>query len=157
MLKFIKKILIGILISISIFNASVFAYEDVPHGSPYFYQVEYLRRNNVVPDARFFNPDVIISKAQFIKYLVLLNSPKKRFKNIEINLPYEDTRNNAWYAPYFQEAITLGILSDRETKAEPYRKLTIVEALELLFHSKSIPIPKRYIGTIPYQDIQTAL
>ena len=154
MIKSIKKILIGILISISIFNASAFAYEDVLNGSPYFNQVEYLRRNHVVPDSRLFNPDVIISKAQFIKYLVLLNSPKTRFKNIEINLPYEDTLDSAWYAPYFQEAITLGILSDRETRIDPYRKLTIMEALELLFHSKSIPIPKRYIGIISYQDIQ---
>ena len=152
MIKSIKRIIIGILISILFFNATAFAYEDVPHDSPYFYAVEYLRRNDVFLETRYFKPDIIISKAEFIKYLVKLNNPEFT-PSKDVHLPFEDTYDNAWYAPYFQEALKLGILSDREKKIYPYNKLTIHEALELLFHSRSIPIPRRFVGTIPYTDV----
>lgn len=153
MTKSIKRILIGLIISISIFNANAFAYDDIPSRSPYFYAIEYLRRNDVFAETRLFRPDILISKAEFIKYLVKLNSPD--FVPAEhIQLPFEDTYDTAWYAPYFQEALRVGILSGRETKIEPYKKLTIHEALELLFHSRSIPIPRRWVGRIPYTDVE---
>lgn len=152
MLKSIKKIFIALLISISIFNATALAYDDIPHTSPYFYAIEYLRRNDVFMETRLFRPDILISKAEFIKYLVKLNNPDF-IPQKNIQLPFEDTYDTAWYAPYFQEAIRLGILSDREKMVYPYNKLTIHEALELLFHSRSIPIPRRFVGMIPYTDV----
>ncbi len=149
-----KRLILSVLISLLLIpSASTFAYDDVHHTSPYYYSVEYLRRNDVFRETRLFRPDILISKAEFIKYLVLLNSPDfKRGQNV--NLPFEDTRNNAWYSPYFQEAITLGILDERERKVDPYKKLTKAEALELTFHSKSIPIPRRHVGPIPYTDVK---
>ncbi|MCH7761781.1 hypothetical protein IIA15_10360, partial [candidate division TA06 bacterium] len=94
----------------------------------------------------------MINKAEFVKYLVLLNSPEFR-PSSTADLPFEDTRNNAWYASYFKEAIKLGILDDRARKAEPDKKLTLIDALTLLFHSQSIPIPNVYKGNIPYTDV----
>jgi len=147
-----KRLFAAFLISISLFTSVSFAYDDIPHDSPYFYAIEYLRRNEVYPETKNFRPDILINKADFVKSLVLLNSPG--FKpDKTVKLPFEDTEDHAWYAPYFDEAINLGILTDRDIKAEPYRKLSLFEALELLFHSKSIPIPKTYVGTVPYTDV----
>jgi len=149
----IKKILAGFLISLFLFNAAAFAYDDIPNDSEYFYPTHYLRQNGVFPDKPLFRPDLIISKAEFIKYLVLLNNPDFT-TNIKVDLPFQDTQNNAWYAPYFQDALHLGILSGREEKIDPYKKLTVFEALELLFHSRSIPIPRRWVGKTPYTDVE---
>ena len=150
-----KKLLTALLISISLFTTLTFAheYEDVPYGSEYYYAVEYLRRNDVFKDTRLFNPDILISKAEFIKYLVLLNSPDFQ-PETDIKLPFEDTSDSAWYAPYLQEAIKLGIIFSWETKINPYDKLSLIDALQLVFHSQSIPIPRVYKGTIPYIDVE---
>jgi len=150
-----KKLLTSIILSVLLFSSFAFAheYEDVPYGSEYYYAVEYLRRNDVFKDTRFFNPDIIISKAEFIKYLVLLNSPNFQ-PATDIKLPFEDTSDSAWYAPYFHEAIKLGIIFDWETKINPYDKISLIDALKLVFHSQSIPIPRVYKGTIPYVDVE---
>jgi len=128
------------------------AYQDVLQGSTYYYPVDYLRRNDVFKDTEFFYPDILISRAEFIKYLVILNSPDFRPSSTAI-LPFEDTRSSAWYASYFKEAIKMGILDDRAKKAEPDKKLSLIDALTLLFHSQSIPIPNVYHGLIPYTDV----
>ncbi len=154
MFKSTKKLIIGIIVGILLFNTTAFAYDDIPHTSEYFYAIEYLRRNDVFPDKKLFRPDIIISKAEFIKYLVKLNNPDLVPGKIKANLPFQDTRNTSWYAPYFQEALRLGILSDRTEKINPYNKITVYEAIELLFHSRSIPIPRRWVGTIPYKDVE---
>ncbi|MBN2307145.1 S41 family peptidase [Candidatus Peregrinibacteria bacterium] len=127
-------------------------YRDVPPESSYYYPIHYLRRNDVFKDTPYFYPDILISKAEFIKYLVILNSPDFKPSGYA-DLPFEDTRNTAWYASYFKEAIKLGILDDRERKMEPDKKLTVIDALTLLFHSQSIPIPNVYKGNIPYTDV----
>lgn len=148
----IKKLLIAILISISVLNTGVLAFDDIKSDSPYFYAVEYLRRNDVYPNSKLFKPETLINKATFIKYLVKLNNPEFKIGK-KVNLPYKDTNNNAWYAPYLNEAIQLGIISENKVKIEPYKKLSLIDACELLFHSQSIPIPKKYIGTVPYKDV----
>ena len=150
-----KKLFISIILSLFLLSSygTALAYEDVSRDSPYYYSIEYLRRNDVFMETKYFKPDLIITKAEFIKYLVLLNSPEFQPKD-DVSLPFDDTRDTAWYASYFDEAIKLGILSERETKIDPYKKLTIIEALELLFHSQSIPIPKVYKGNIPYTDVE---
>ena len=127
-------------------------YKDVPPESSFYYAIHYLRRNDVFKDTPYFYPDILISKAEFIKYLVILNSPGFHPASYA-ELPFEDTRNNAWYASYFKEAIKLGILDERERKIEPDKKLTVVDALTLLFHSQHIPIPNVYKGLIPYTDV----
>lgn len=152
-----KKFITAFLASIIIFTSQTFAdvhqYEDVPSWSEYFYSIDYLRRNDVFKNTKLFNPDIIISRAEFIKYLVLLNNSDFRTKAYS-DLPFEDTMNNAWYASYFEEAIKLGILSDRDPKANPYNKLTLTDALQLLFHSQGIPIPRIHEGAIPYTDVE---
>lgn len=150
-----KKFILSIVISVLFFSSFTYAhvYEDVPRESSYFYSIDYLRRNDVFMDTKTFNPDLIITRAEFIKYLVLLNNPDFKQKTTA-NLPFEDTSNTAWYAPYFEDAIDLGILSDRDLKVYPYKKLTLIDALELLFHSQSIPIPNVYKGYIPYLDVE---
>lgn len=149
------KKLLTLTLAVFIFSALApvgLAYQDVPQGSTYYYPVDYLRRNDVFKDTQYFYPDILINRAEFIKYLVLLNSPDFRSTSTA-DLPFEDTRNNAWYASYFKEAIKLGILDDRFPKAEPDKKLTLIDALTLLFHSQSIPIPNVYKGLIPYTDV----
>lgn len=153
MYPFIKKLLLGFILSLCLFSAPLFAYDDVPSDSPYFYSIEYLRRNDVFPDKKLFRPDTLISRAEFIKYLVLLNNPKTDTEK-KVKLPFEDTQDSAWYAPYFKEALSLGILSDRGKTVQPYKKISKLEALELLFHSRSIPIPRQYVGPIPYKDLE---
>jgi C-terminal peptidase prc len=153
-----KKTWIALLLALCLVNplqtlAKGKAFEDIPSTSPYYYAVEYLRQNNVFPEAKKFNPKQLVTKAEFVKYLVKLNSPD--FKpGKKVKLPFKDTQDSAVYAPYFDEAIQLGILDDRDEKAEPYKKLNIIEASELIFHSASIPIPKVYVGTMPYKDLE---
>lgn len=128
------------------------AYEDVHYSSPYYYSIEYLRRNDVFKNTRLFKPEILISRVEFIKYLVLLNNPDYRTRK-NVNLPFSDTRNNAWYASYLHEAIILGIITGNEGRINPYEKITVLSALELLFHSRQIPIPRRFVGDVPYSDL----
>jgi len=152
-----KRLFTAFLLSIFIFSSGTYAkpheYLDIPRDSEYFYPIDYLRRNDVFRDTLNFRPEIIISKAEFIKYLVILNSPDFKTKPTA-DLPYADTRNNAWYSSYFKEAIRLGIISDLQQNIDPYKKLSVIDALTLLFHSQSIPIPKVYKGTIPYTDLE---
>jgi hypothetical protein len=123
-----KRILTLLIISLFIFTSygNVLAYEDVADDSPYYYAIEYLRMNDVFKDTKEFKPDVIISRAEFIKYLVILNSPDFKAE-AKIKLPFKDTRDTAWYSSYFSEAIKLGILSDRDLYAYPDKKLSLLE------------------------------
>lgn len=133
-------------------GALAFEYKDVPAGTTYFYPVDYLRRNDVFKNTPYFYPNTLITRAEFIKYLVLLNSPDFVPAG-SADLPFDDTKNDSWYASYFKEAINLGILDDREKKVMPNSKLSLIDALTLLFHSQSIPIPNVYKGDIPYKDV----
>lgn len=150
---FFKNLLISFLIAVMTLGPSSLAYDDVPGSSPYFYAIEYLRRNDVVRTKKLFKPQTLISKAEFIQYLVKLNNPDFNAKKT-VRLPYEDTRDAAWYASYVHEAIQLGILSGNEKKLNPYSKLNKIEALKLLFNSQSIPVPRKHVGKIPYKDVQ---
>ncbi|MDH5597294.1 MAG: hypothetical protein OEY44_04260, partial [Candidatus Peregrinibacteria bacterium] len=153
MFKKIITSLLGLFVFLSLAPATLaHEYLDVPQGDYYYYSIDYLRRNDVFKDTQYFYPDLIINKAEFIKYLVILNSPDFRPSSYA-DLPFEDTRNSAWYASYFEEAIRLGILDERVTLAEPDKKLTVIDAVALLFHSMSIPIPHVYEGYIPYTDV----
>ncbi|MBN1258406.1 S41 family peptidase [Candidatus Peregrinibacteria bacterium] len=149
-----KKLLVSLIIGLFACASFALAYDDVPPDSPYFYAVEYLRMNDVFPEQRLFKPDTLITKSDFIRYLVKLNNPEFKAEG-KIKLPFKDTNDNSTYAPYFDEAIKLGILDKRDEKAEPYKKLDLMEALRLLFHSQSIPIPTRYVySEMPYKDLK---
>jgi len=146
--------LIGLIIFLSLSPVTkAYEYLDVPRDSNSYYPIDYLRRNDVFKDTQYFYPDLLISKAEFIKYLVVLNSPNFT-TSTHVDLPFLDTRNNAWYSSYFKEAIKLGILDDRERYIEPNKKLSMIDALTLVFHSQSIPIPNVYKGNIPYSDVK---
>ncbi len=146
------KRLILSLLALALFLPSMAqAYEDVPSDSPYFNGIDYLRRNGVFKETKLFWPQAKITRAEFVKYLVLLNGTGLPARS-QVKLPFSDTQDNAWYAPYFSQAIRMGILSDREALAQPDKKLNTLDALTLLFHSQSIPIPKRMVGPVPYTD-----
>ncbi len=151
--KWALRALASILLSLSILAPSLLAYDDVPGESPYFYAIEYLRKNDVFQNTKFFNPDSLVSRAEYISYLVKLNSPDFT-RGAKVKLPYKDTVNTAWYAPYFSEAIQIGILTGNEVNMNPYQKISLLDALELLFHSRSIPLPRRYVGGMPYKDLE---
>lgn len=154
MLKKTLSALLGAIVFLSFSPLSLaYVYEDVPYGSMYYYPIDYLRRNDVFKDTKNFYPDLLISRAEFIKYLVILNSPEFKPSG-NVQLPFEDTRDNAWYAAYFKEAIRLGILDEREQNVQPEIKLSLIDALRLLFHSQSIPIPNVYKGANPYKDLK---
>lgn len=148
-----KRFFASLIIAVTLALPAM-AYDDIPQTHPHFYAIEYLRRNDVFPTGRLFNPDVLINKADFVQYLVKLHNPDFKITRDPIKLPFSDTKDNAWYAPYFKEAIRLGILDERDTHAQPYNKLTVFQATELLFHSRSIPIPRRHVGPIPYKDVE---
>jgi len=152
-LKWTSRVIVSILLAFSIVAPSLLAYDDVPNESPYFYGIEYLRKNDVFQTTKLFKPDSLVTRAEFITYLVKLNSPK--FKRAQsIKLPYKDTLNSAWYAPYVAEAIRIGILFGNEVNLNPYQNISRVDALELLFHSRSIPLPRRFVGDMPYRDLR---
>src|SRR3989338_8934931 len=124
---FLKKLMSLVLVGVFLLPLSAKAYVDVPVDSPYYYAVEFLRRAEVISDKTLtFKPDLVITKAEFIKYLVTLNNrefvPQKTGK-----LPFTDTRNTAWYASYFEEALKMGILSDRAKTISPFTKIALPE------------------------------
>lgn len=151
-MKWTSRAFIALMLSLSILAPSLMAYDDVAGDSPYFYAIEYLRKNDVFKTTKLFKPDSIVSRAEYISYLVKLNSPKFK-RAASIKLPYSDTQDNAWYAPYLVEAVRVGILTGKEGKMNPNSNITLLDALELLFHSRSIPIPRRYVGEMPYTDL----
>ena len=152
-MKWITRGLVSVVLGITILAPSLLAYDDVAGDSPYFYAIEYLRKNDVFQNSKFFKPDSLVTKAEYISYLVKLNSPKFK-KDTQVKLPFKDTPNNAWYAPYLAEAIHVGILTGNEATINPYQKISLLDALTLLFHSRSIPIPRRYVGEMPYSDLK---
>jgi C-terminal peptidase prc len=152
LLRFLSAILVLVMIA-----PSVLAYDDVPSESPYFYSIEYLRRNDVFQDTKLFKPDSAVTRAEYIVYLTKLNMEKGDLAKAKKKLPYSDTVENGWYAPYLRLAIQLGILTGEENSIRPYARITLLEALELLFHSRSIPIPKKYVGEVPYKDLKRNL
>lgn len=148
-----KRFLSALLVAILLLSGTSFAYDDIPADASYLRKVDYLKDLGVFPETNNFQPNLIINKIEFIKYLVLMEGNNLNEQR-SVSLPFSDTSNNAWYAPYVQEALQVGILSDRDEKLEPYKKLTLIDALELLFHSYHIPIPKRWDGgKIPYTDV----
>lgn len=151
-LKWTSRAFIALMLSLSILAPSLMAYDDVAGDSPYFYAIEYLRKNDVFKTTKLFKPDSIVTRAEYISYLVKLNSPKFK-RPASIKLPYSDTLDSAWYAPYLVEAVRVGILTGKEQKMQPGQNITLLDALELLFHSRSIPIPRRYVGEMPYRDL----
>lgn len=149
---FLKKTITLGLLSLVLFQSSVFAYNDVDQSSPYYYSIEHLRRNGVIKGSGNFRPNQLITKAEFIKYLVLLNNSK--FKPGESGKTlFIDIKEDSWYAPYFEEAVKLGILEDRAIEILPNKRINQIQAIELLFRSKSLPIPTRFVGEIPYKDV----
>ena len=61
--KFISSLIIGVLFLT--LTPITLAYNDVPDDSPYFYDIDYLRRNDVFKNSPNFYPDVIINRAEF--------------------------------------------------------------------------------------------
>ena len=148
-----KRFLSALVIAMFLCSSATFAYDDVNKDSEYFNSVQYLMKQGVFTNTKSFKPDTLISKVDFIKYLVLFEDDTPEFAK-KINLPFSDTQNNAWYAPYVHEAIQYGILSDKDEKLYPYKKVSLMDAVELLFHSRHIPIPKKWKGgKIPYNDV----
>jgi len=152
-MKWITRVTLSVMLGITILAPSLMAYDDVPGESPYFYAIEYLRKNDVFQTTKLFKPNSVINKAEYISYLVKLNSPKFK-KQAKVKLPFKDTVDSAWYAPYLAEAIRIGILTGNEITINPTQKISLLDALTLLFHSRSIPIPRRYVGGMPYKDLE---
>lgn len=151
LLSFSVSIGMLLIVATPSFAAGDHTYEDLT-DSPYIDAVDYLRRNGVFKDTKYFHPEITITKAEFIKYLVLLND--RHFKAYPIeSLPFNDLYANSPYAPYFKEAIMLGILDDKEGEIYPYSKLPMTDALRLLFRSQEMPIRNFYEGSIPYKDV----
>ena len=154
MFQWYKKIIATFIIAIVAMAPVVHAgLEDVDSSASYYNAVQYLRQKNVIVETKLFKPDLVISRAEFIKYLVLINNTKFK-SDKKVNLPFKDTRNSAWYGSYLQEALDLGIIDPNQSKIRPYGKMTIIDAIKLLFQSKSIPIPKKFVGEIPYKDLK---
>lgn len=147
------RIAVVFLSGVLFFGATTHAFDDVKEDSPYFYGVHYLRQQKVLSDGKELHPDSAITKSEFIKYLVQLNTDEKIVPS-NVRLPFKDTTDKAAYAPYFQEAILMGILNKEEEKIRPYKKINIIESLELLFHSKGIPIPQKTKVILPYEDLK---
>jgi len=152
-MKWITRVLVSLTLGFTILAPSLMAYDDVPSESPFFYAIEYLRQNDVFQNTKFFKPDSVINNVEYISYLVKLNSPKLK-KQTRVKLPFKDTLDSAWYAPYLVEAIRIGILTGNEVNINPYQKISLLGALELLFHSRSIPLPRRYVGEMPFKDLK---
>ncbi len=155
-LKRLSRIFVSVLLGFAILAPYTLAYDDIPNESPYYYPIEYLRKNDVFQNTKLFKPDSLVTRAEFISYLVKLNSPKFK-RAVNIKLPYKDAVNSAWYAPYIAEAIRVGILFGNEGRLNPYENISMVDALELLFHSRSIPLPRRFVGKVVYRDLQKNL
>jgi carboxyl-terminal processing protease len=151
--KWLLRALASVVLGITVLAPCLMAYDDIPGDSPYFYAIEYLRKNDVFQGTKLFKPDSIVTKAEFISYLVKLNSPKFK-KEAKVKLPFKDTVNSAWYAPYLAEAVRVGIMTGNEGIINPDQPISVVDALTLLFHSRSIPIPRRYVGAVSYTDLQ---
>lgn len=141
-----------LMLCLSIPNSFAHTYDDLNTNDAGFYAVDYLRERGVYRPTKSFKPELYLTRANFIVDLIKLNAPNFN-KNIVPKLPFEDTENNSWYAPYFQQAIEMGILDPNPVNANPYKNLSAIEALTFLFRSKSLPIARQYNGEIPYIDL----
>ncbi|QQR84129.1 S41 family peptidase [Candidatus Peregrinibacteria bacterium] len=130
------------------------AYTDVQSDSPYYFGVEYLRRNKVFPEVEVINAERVVSRAEFITYLVKLYNSEFKPLDVVDHLPFSDTKITSWYAPYLKEAINLGILSENQTEFYPDQPIRVLDAVRILFQANSIPIPRKHVGPVPYNDVR---
>ena len=94
-------------------TSPVFAFSDLSKSHDYYESINYLDYWEMLPTEFLFDdifePDKAITPPEF--YAMLLSFAETELVDpSEVDLPYTDTDDNAWYAPYIQTAINLNIL-----------------------------------------------
>ncbi|MBT4366658.1 hypothetical protein HOD15_04530, partial [Candidatus Peregrinibacteria bacterium] len=99
-----------IIFASSIFASQASAYTDVPANHNFTYEIEYLESLGLLPlNITKFEPDREMTPLD-LYYLLLSYSQTALVDQKDIDLPYLDTDNNTWYAPYIQTAINKGLI-----------------------------------------------
>lgn len=150
------------LSSIEIESAAPLLYDA---ENPYAKAIEYLQKKGVIKGYgnRQFQPDRSVTRAEFVKMMmkntheITMGPDQPNPSTLKtFTHPYQDVRNDLWYAPYVQEAWDLGILEETE-QFEPGAILSRVEATEWVLRLLGRPLPrviKKEYWPLDFKDVK---
>ena len=110
----------------------------------------FLKENKVIEDNEF-NTNALMEKGTFVMWTlknrnVFLNENRKYLE------PFLDIGQPQKIAPYVAKAWMMGAVPTSE-KFYPLNKITLLEALQILFHLEGIPTPRIGFKIKSYQDL----
>ena len=147
-----------IIFASSIFASQASAYTDVPANHNFTYEIEYLESLGLLPlNITKFEPDREMTPLD-LYYLLLSYSQTALVDQKDIDLPYLDTDNNTWYAPYIQTAINKGLIKPAifNPSLSPNRKVRKREVIMKTFDTLGIGVNKLFDESyFPFTDLDS--
>lgn len=141
-------------------SKTAFSYTDVSDNHEFAYEINYLDSLGLLPTisestTNKFEPD---KEATIVDlYAMLLSYGQVELTDQSgISLPYSDTSNESWYAPYIQTAINKDILRPAlyNPTLNPERKIRKREVLSKLFDTLGVGTDKFFDETyFPFVDL----
>lgn len=151
MKKFLKLLILTTVLLLGLNQAALAFYEDVAKSHPYYQAIKTLYDLDKLPKDEKLQPDSILNKADFYKLLIAYSqTPLKT----TIELPFQDTDENADYAKYLQTALDLNILKSQEKEFGPKNTLTKSYVLSNFFKTFGVGVNQFYPkDQLPFTDL----
>ncbi len=154
-----KKIILalaGIVLFTSHVNVAFLAtndFSDVSQTSPYYTAITDLKTRGIIsgyPDGTF-RPDQEVNRAEALKIILLgagINTGSS-----SATAHFSDTSSTAWYAPYLNKAVELGIVQGYpDGTFQPAQTVNLVENLKMLLVAKNVALSNVTVTQNPYAD-----
>lgn len=125
-----KKIL-PLLIFLNFITTTFASFTDVAKDFHQYEAINWLQQQGVVQGYKdgSFQPEKPVNRAEFLKMLY----ETKGMEGFEIDLPFPDVRNNAWYIKYVKEAYFTGIVEGYpDGTFRPESQINLAEALKIV-------------------------
>lgn len=157
-----KLISTFVTLALLLSSQTAFAYADftdIPYGSEYYESVQFLLTSGAVAenDDHEFRPDDEITRAAFFKMVLADAGFDPSLEETEIY--FEDTPEDAWYTPYANKAVEVGLIDiqeEAENYFNPEQTIKKAEAVRLILRWGGIATPL-YISeddwTLEYNDV----
>lgn len=132
-----KRVVIKFILVISLLTQGPFAYAQFSDVSPTHQNsqaIEYLQNAKIINGYNdgTFKPDNLVNRVEFLK-IILEGSHIPLDKNENTILPFTDTEDSAWYAPYLRKAYAEGIIVGYpDGTFKPAQTINKAEALKIL-------------------------
>jgi len=137
--KFVKMLLIPMIIISIATPQSAMAFSDVNNGDRYFTSITYLESKGVINgyEDGTFKPESNITRAEALK-MIMLASGMATEDSITAPAfrPFLDIEMDAWFAPYIDIARSNGVVNGNpDGNFDPEKNINLAEAIKIALHS----------------------